>query len=461
MDEDTKTTHKFNIKEYVEWVNDATVRTRTVAIILVIATVLIAIGFYNSLQWSWARDRIKRVFDTGDTSIYTLMDAENHPKFKSDSFFIPSDFTDFRSLAFKLVDNQDDALSRYIFDRLPQSRAPLVKYVEDYKAKPPGVEKPAPSVILVAQVAKDFNSFLKDRNLYAPERFENIKLKKETRAFLEFTPGGSDLMRFNRLLLEDYFPDEIARSRDISPADDYRKELQRQMVFHYIDNIRYIKVPFFGISFDVNDLGTIGGLGLLIILMMYRYSLSREIKNLRYAFATARLQAREEKNPEILDKFYHALAMKQVFTVPEMKTLKRNKKLAVSSVIVPLLPAIIFSAGVFYDWWSVIRRGLYKYNEASFTLWLELFWLPPVWILAVRCAGRIVHLDQIWRVYWRRLVREKSKPRKNRTFRKLRTLKYKFFWLIFPGNIIAVTGETSLIPESKEENQAEDESPEN
>ena len=86
---------------------------------------------------------------------------------------------------------------------------------------------------------------------------------------------------------------------------------------------------------------------------MFRFSLSKEIKNLRYAFKKA------HRNGE-LDEFYHALAMNQVLIVPEMKNLRRNPRLAVSFMLVPLMTGLIYTAGVFYDWWTVLKQVLYK-----------------------------------------------------------------------------------------------------
>lgn len=424
MADDTNDNTKFDIKTHVEWVNHASIRTRTVSVVLVIATVLTAIGFYNSLKWSWARDRIKRVYNTGDRTIFALMDGENHPKFKSDSFFVGNDFTDFKSLAFKIInyDNKVDSFPKYIYERLDKStKEQLAKYIENPKEFETNQKA---FVKLLSLVSIDFNNLLKDKNLYAPERFEKIKLNPETKKFLEYTPGGNHLIRFNRLLIEDYFPYEVVRSRDISPEDEYRKDLQRSVTSEYIENIRFIKIPFFGIAFDVNDLGTIGGLGLLTILLMFRFSLSREIKNLRYAFKKAR------KNGE-LDAFYHALAMNQVLTVPEMKNLKRNPRLAISFVLVPLMPALIFSAGVVYDWWGILVQRLYSYNEAYFTMWIEALWLPLIWILAIVCTERIIHIDKVWKVYWRVLVREKSKPWTNPYAKKIRKIKNYVIYLRF------------------------------
>src|SRR5206468_12598531 len=56
----------------------------------------------------------------------------------------------------------------------------------------------------------------------------------------------------------------------------------------YVDNSWVIRVPFFGFSFDVNDLGLLGGIGFLTILVCLRFCLSRELNNLRLSFDVAR-----------------------------------------------------------------------------------------------------------------------------------------------------------------------------
>ena len=123
-----------------------------------------------------------------------------------------------------------------------------------------------------------------------------------------------------RLLLFDQFgqgkiPDSYVK-RFIGDGGNKESIKERYQAFYqaylreYVENRFVVKVPLFGVSFDVNNLGYIGGVGLVILLIMYQYSLSRELDNLRKAFKQARLY------PGQLGSFYELLAMEQVLTLP-------------------------------------------------------------------------------------------------------------------------------------------------
>jgi len=257
----------FDLTYYVEASHDAAKRTRTVTIILVVASVLISIGWYNSLRWSWARDRVRHAFEFTDDNIYKILDPDNPP------------------------------------------------------------------------------------------------------------------------------------SRDDPRATAYRIQLQDATVSQYVENVRFVKVPFFGIVFDVNDLGTIGGLALITVLVLLRYSLSREIKNLNVSFEESVLHGR-------LCAFYHALAMRQLFTVPDMRGETRNWKLARLPEFVGVIPAIIFSLGVSYDFYSTFGLNFYSPERVKFTHICESVWLVLVWVLSLKCLGRKRHINSIWDKYWERMSAE-------------------------------------------------------
>jgi hypothetical protein len=266
---------EFEMKEYIEATADSAKRTRTVTVILVVASVLVAIGWYNSLRTSWQLQRVRRAFDP-DTDVATgFLDTAHRPK------------------------------------------------------------------ILV--------------------------------------PGADGK----------------------SPADRYREDLQVAAVRAYIENVRFIHAPFFGIAFDVNDLGIIGGVGLVIVLLLMRYTLSREIKNLNVTF-------REAVHHHELSAFYHAMAMRQVFTVPEMKGEKRNAWLAISPRLICVLPAIVFAAGVGYDYYSVVWLHVYKFAEVKGTLITEALWFVIILYLSIRCWERQTHIDGVWRRYWSRLAGQRT-----------------------------------------------------
>jgi hypothetical protein len=267
-EEDHALSPKFNVKDYVEATNNAARRTRTVTIVLVVVSVLIAIGWYNSLQWSWDLHRIRQAYDPHDPYVSHILG----------------------------VNGTDDE--------------------------------------------------------------SKIRVEK------------------------------------------FRTELQQATVKAYVENVRFIKAPFFGVAFDVNDLGVVGGVGLIITLLLMRYSLSREIKNLNVSL-------REAVHHDKLPAFYHALAMRQVFTVPHMKGEKRNRWLASAPRVICILPACVFFLGVFYDYFSV---WLYVYllKAVTFTVVIQTVLLIVILYLVARCWERQGHIDSIWEQYWNRIEGHKS-----------------------------------------------------
>jgi hypothetical protein len=397
--------NKFNIKSHVEWGNNASTRTRAVSVVLVIGSVLVLIGFWNSVKWSWPRDRIKKVYDTGDRSIYPVLEIDAHPKIRSDSYFVGNDFVDSRLTEFtgSLIDPKG-FLEQYIRDKLRATKIEklekeLAEFVRSPDNFPKGSERKSALLSLLAQF---FNEIIKDQELYQGWRFQNTHLRSDAQKKIEsgYKPGGNDLIRFNRILLEDYFPDAIIRSRDVIPEEDFRKEMQRALVNTYIENVRYVRIPFFGIAFDVNDLGIIGGGGLLTILVMYLFCLSRELKNLQYSFGQA-----AESNGKLY-RFYHALAMNQVLTMPDMHELRSHGLLAKAVVLVPIFSVLILTFGVGYDC-SRVGHLSYSFSEAWPTLTIEVLLLLVAWFVAIVCVDRIVETDEIWLTYYNRAKDEK------------------------------------------------------
>ena len=94
------------------------------------------------------------------------------------------------------------------------------------------------------------------------------------------------------------------------------KEVSTKFLEHsiraYVENTYLIKVPFFGVAFDINDLGVIGGLSLIVILLMLRLNLRNFIVCLRIGFAAA------SSDPRLHQNFYDILAGRQLFAFPEV-----------------------------------------------------------------------------------------------------------------------------------------------
>lgn len=183
----------------------------------------------------------------------------------------------------------------------------------------------------------------------------------------------------------------------------------------YVDTSFTIRVPFLGFSFDVNDLGLLGGVGFLAILTCYRFFLSRELNNLRMSFEEAR-----QLGMDHLGEFYKLLAMRQVFTVPVTKNIKRTWFLAVAPKTLSWLPLVIYLAVVVNDVRTAwIGSALALVTRDVRTSWIGsalklgfrmnlLFGseLVAVISMAILCSHiniRLVRMDRLWSEYWNTL----------------------------------------------------------
>jgi hypothetical protein len=64
----------------------------------------------------------------------------------------------------------------------------------------------------IPALAKDLNQLISGLSIYDKERFANVILRPETEQLLKQNPTGQQLARLNKLLLEDAYPSELARS---------------------------------------------------------------------------------------------------------------------------------------------------------------------------------------------------------------------------------------------------------
>jgi len=141
---------------------------------------------------------------------------------------------------------------------------------------------------------------------------------------------------------------EASRFADLQHLKHHVDLLERAR----IERVLYITVPFFGFVMDINDLGTFAGITFIIILLLFRFSLLRELRNLRLAFMQA-------KTPEHLRLCYDMLAMQQVLTTPPE--------------IEPGRPGWLPpSFGRWREvWWNTVSRGLYL---IPFVVHLRIFY---------------------------------------------------------------------------------------
>lgn len=96
-----------------------------------------------------------------------------------------------------------DPVSAYLRSRLQDS----VK--TDLAAYSPS--NPQAKTIIAAMV-KELNQIISGASIYDKARFSKVTLRPETRQLLKKNPRGQELARLNKLLIEDAYPGELAKS---------------------------------------------------------------------------------------------------------------------------------------------------------------------------------------------------------------------------------------------------------
>jgi hypothetical protein len=99
---------------------------------------------------------------------------------------------------------RQDALGQELKARLP---APA----RDVVSQPPSPDQPAARRAAAETLARGLSAVISGPSLYDAQRFAGVALREETRALQGQDPAGEDLARFNRLLLEDAFPEDLPR----------------------------------------------------------------------------------------------------------------------------------------------------------------------------------------------------------------------------------------------------------
>jgi Domain of Unknown Function (DUF1080) len=116
--------------------------------------------------------------------------------------FASPDITDLAALARKLTD-KSDGVSGFLSDQLND----VVK--TDLAAYSPS-NTDAKDV--TSAVAKNLSKIISDGSLYEKRRFRNVPLRPETQYLLKHNSNRLELVRLNRLLLEDAFPAELSKN---------------------------------------------------------------------------------------------------------------------------------------------------------------------------------------------------------------------------------------------------------
>jgi hypothetical protein len=143
-------------------------------------------------------DRIA-VDRSGNSTIRGATRLASNLRFDTPWLLSDNDFVGLCSLALKLKE-KSDLLSKYLYEQLTDKTK-----VDEYDGSEP------PPGDLRKALVDELNRVLQGPSFYDEDRFSQVRLRKETWTLLEKGAQGRDIVRLNRYLLEDGYPDEIAR----------------------------------------------------------------------------------------------------------------------------------------------------------------------------------------------------------------------------------------------------------
>jgi hypothetical protein len=197
------------------------------------------------------------------------------------------------------------------------------------------------------------------------------------------------------------------RNRSPNSIDEQRyeiryKEFYSALVRTYVETSYVIRVPFFGFRVDVNDLGVLGGISFVVILVMLRFCISREFDNLTISFTEA------ERLGQV-GEFYTLLAMRQVFTIPASRSIRRGPFLVWVPKLFCFAPLIVHMSVMVHDW---VTAGIGAFLSSAHTQILfvcEALIAVAIFTLTIMVVTRLRRVDKLWDEKWLRILGEVKK----------------------------------------------------
>jgi hypothetical protein len=129
----------------------------------------------------------------------------NTPKNFANLLFKPDDIKNVEDLVIKLRDAKDP-LSQYLQDQFsPEGRRRIGAWTSfDYSEKE-----------LKALLANELNNIIQNKDIFDEKRFAHIMLSNEALQLIRHNAQGINRVRLNRILLEEAYPDDLAKVQQV------------------------------------------------------------------------------------------------------------------------------------------------------------------------------------------------------------------------------------------------------
>ncbi|MDX1998236.1 MAG: hypothetical protein SF066_11000 [Thermoanaerobaculia bacterium] len=211
-----------------------------------------------------------------------------------------------------------------------------------------------------------------------------------------------------QLLEEQAASADFLRARHWYWLSGHTRETFRYFADHLeesrVNEVQFVRMPFLGTQFDINDLGFFSAVGLAIIAILLSYSMARHYENLIFClWMTRRLAEREMRLSDSLSRanfFYHILAMGQVFSRPP--TLARWKGLGLPlsrlvSIALFLVPVGVQALVLRQDLKTREVGMLFSPWNTTFTMTVHIIFFGVLVLFTCMTLGYAFASDTRWR----------------------------------------------------------------
>lgn len=197
-----------------------------------------------------------------------------------------------------------------------------------------------------------------------------------------------------------------------------------------VENIQTVRIPVLGNTFDVNDLGIISGFTFLVLMIILRLTIAREINNLKLALLAITERYPASANPEDFEAYikkqkqksgnesvkeeailrsinytrrkhhYNYLSMNEIYTMPPLDVEKKSVSGKISGwVVVNMywLPFIVMAVITYNDIITFTRGSQLDQDNAWFGVCSEVILAILIALFSYLCTRQKITISRLYR----------------------------------------------------------------
>jgi hypothetical protein len=155
------------------------------------------------------------------------------------------------------------------------------------------------------------------------------------------------------------------------------------------EQMRLVRLPFFGAVFDANDMGIFAGITFTVVLLWLTLATIRERRNVQVAFEAA-------ESHGSLRFCYNLLSMQQVLTVPPTKANRYLQSLGYISNALYVMPLVIYGVLFHHDWITRDTGYALGWDKMNILLGASGVLFVLILILTIICIVTSLKMDKDW-----------------------------------------------------------------